>query len=180
MKKLLFAATLVLLFGFYAKAQNMAIENVHKATLRNSAAIKEGSEVKGYYFFYVSDRIDKKTNEYTIRITDNNLTMIKDIKMQDSKDILILESSFNGTDLVFMFYNTDTRMLDYQLYGVDGNKKFNYTRELTKKEEAFFKLSYRFDADDDDQDFKGLYPVEGKGFISIMPSREDKGFYFPS
>src|SRR5258705_11802108 len=135
MKKSLLACALMLACFVTVTAQKMTVENVYKASSRNAAAIKEGSEVKGYYFFYVSDKIDKKTNEYTIRITDNNLTKIKDIKMQDSKDILILESSFNGTDLIFMFYNTDTRMLAYQLYGVDGNKKFNYTRQLTKKEE---------------------------------------------
>ena len=178
MKKLVFAAGLILLSVFDSKAQKLSIENVHKVALRNSDAIKEGSEVKGYYFFYVSDKIDKRTNEYTLQITDNNLVKLKDIKFQDSKYIVILESSFNGTDLVFLFYNTDSRMLDYQLYGVDGKKKFNYTRELTKKEEVFLKESYRFDEDDDDQAYKGLYPIEGKGFISLMPSREDKDFTF--
>jgi hypothetical protein len=178
MKKHVLTAGLVLLTGFCVNAQKLSIENVHRVTLRNADAIKEGSEVKGYYFFYVSDKIDKRTNEYTIQITDNNLTKIKDIKMQDSKHVMILESSFNGTDLVLLFYNTDSRILDYQVYGVDGKKKFNYTRELTKKEEALFGQSYRFDADDDDQAYKGLYPIEGKGFISVMPSREDKDFTF--
>src|SRR5688500_9018267 len=178
MRKLVLAAGLIILAVFNSKAQKLSIENVHKVTLRNSDAIKEGSEVKGYYFFYISDKIDKRTNEYTLQITDNNLVKLKDIKFQDSKHIVILESSFNGTDLVFLFYNTDSRMLDYQLYGVDGKKKFNYTRELTKKEEVFFKQSYRFDEDDDDQAYKGLYPIEGRGFISLMPSREDKEFTF--
>ncbi|MGZ5222424.1 MAG: DUF6770 family protein, partial [Chitinophagaceae bacterium] len=165
MKKIVFAAGLILA-AVCLEAQKLSIENVHKVTLRNSDAIKEGSEVKGYYFFYVSDKIDKRTNEYTLQITDNNLVKLKDIKFQDSKHIVILESSFNGTDLVFLFYNTDSRMLDYQLYGVDGKKKYNYSRELTKKEEVFFKQSYRFDEDDDDQAYKGMYPIEGKGFIS--------------
>lgn len=177
MRKIVFAAGFMLA-AVCSEAQKLSIENVHKVTLRNSDAIKEGSEVKGYYFFYVSDKIDKRTNEYTLQITDNNLVKLKDIKFQDSKDIIILESSFNGTDLVFLFYNTDSRMLDYQLYGADGKKKFNYTRELTKKEEVFFNESYGFNEDDDDQSYKGLYPIESKGFISLMPSREDKDFTF--
>ena len=28
------------------------------------------------------------------------------------------------------------------------------------------------------QHYKGLYPIEGKGFISNMPSREDKDYTF--
>src|SRR5687767_14349537 len=123
MRKLVLAAGL-LLAVFKSDAQKLSIENVHKVTLRDSDAIKEGSEVKGYYFFYVSDKIDKRTNEYTLQITDNNLVKLKDIKFQDSKDVTILESSFNGTDLIFLFYNDDTRTFEYQVYGADGKKKY--------------------------------------------------------
>ena len=177
MKKLVFAAGLILLAVFDSKAQKLSIEGVHKITLRNSDAIKEGSEVKGYYFFYVSDKIDKRTNEYTLQITDNNLKKIKDIKFQDSKDISVLESSFNGSDLIFLFYNDDTRTFDYQVYGADGKKKYTYNRELTKKEKKYLENTY-LAMDDEENNYKGLYPIEGKGFISNMPSREDKDYTF--
>ena len=112
MRKIVFAAGL-LLASICSEAQKLSIENVHKVTLRNSDAIKEGSEVKGYYFFYVSDKIDKRTNEYTLQITDNNLVKLKDIKFQDSKHVTILESSFNGTDLIFLLYNDDARTFSF-------------------------------------------------------------------
>ncbi|MEK7225708.1 MAG: DUF6770 family protein, partial [Bacteroidota bacterium] len=105
MKKVLFAFILILGYTLTVSAQKMTVENVYKASARNGAAIKEGSDVKGYYFFFISDKIDKKTNEYTLRITDNSLKLLKDIKFQDSKHVYILESSFNGTDLIFLFYN---------------------------------------------------------------------------
>lgn len=174
MKKL---TVFLLLMSFFAstRAQKLSIANIEKASvLRNSDAIKEGSEVKGYYFFYQSDKIDKKTNEYTLQITDQNLTKLKDLKFQDSKNIIILESSFNGTDLVFLFYNSDTKILEYQIYGADGTKKYSYTKSITKKDEAYLAQTY-FVADEDNN-FKGLNPVEGKGFISNMPSR-DNGYY---
>jgi hypothetical protein len=177
MRKHVFAAGLFLLGAIFASAQNLTIENVQKVALRNSDAIKEGTEVKGYYFFYVSDKIDKRTNEYTLQITDNNLKKLKDIKFQDSKDVTILESSFNGTDLIFLFYNEDARTFEYQVYGADGKKKFVYNRELTKKEKRYLEQSY-LAVDDDEQTYKGLYPIEGKGFISNMPSREDKDYTF--
>ncbi len=177
MKTLLSGAVLLLLGTITLHAQQLSIENVYKVSLRNSDAIREGSEVKGYFFFYVSDKIDKKTNEYTLRITDNNLKMLKDIKFQDSKYVSILESSFNGTDLIFLFYNSDEKTFEYQIYGADGKKKYTYNRQLTKKEDVFLKMGY-LAINDEEQTYKGLYPIEGKGFISNMPSREDKDYTF--
>jgi hypothetical protein len=177
MKRTLFALLLLLGFGSALSAQKMTIENVHKASARNAAAIKEGSDVKGYYFFFISDKIDKKTNEYTLRITDNSLKLLKDVKFQDSKHVYILESSFNGTDLIFLLYNDDERTFDYQVYGADGKKKFNYTRQLTKKEERYLEATY-LAMEDDEEQFKGLYPIDGTGFISVTPSREDKDYTF--
>jgi hypothetical protein len=177
MKKSILAFGALILVACCANAQKLTIENVQKVSLRNSDAIREGSEVKGYYFFYVSDKIDKKTNEYTLQITDNNLKKLKDVKFQDSKHVRILESSFNGTDLIFLLYNDDDRTFEYQVYGADGKKKNSYTRQLTKKEEHFLETTY-LRMEDDEQTYKGLYPVEGKGFISNMPSREDKDYTF--
>jgi hypothetical protein len=177
MKKLLFAATLVLLFCFYTNGQNMGIENVQKAVLRNSDAIKEGTDVKGYYFFYISDKIDKKTYEYTLRITDNTLKVLKDVKFQDSKHVRVLESSFNGADLIFLLYNDDANTFEYQVYGADGKQKFVYNRQLTKKEERYLEQSY-LAMDDEEETYKGLYPIDNLGFISNMPSREDKDYTF--
>lgn len=172
-------STITLLLTFFVTvgtAQNLSIENVYKVALRNSDAIKEGSEVKGYYFFYVSDKIDKKTNEYTLQITDQTLKKLKDVKFQDSKDVSIIESSFNGTDLIFLLYNDDARTFEYQVYGADGKKKYTYNRQLSKKEKRFLEASYL--NDDEDKNYKGLYPVEGRGFISNMPSREEKDYTF--
>ncbi|MEJ8816704.1 DUF6770 family protein [Lacibacter sp. H407] len=170
---------LIMLMSFIAstQAQKLSIANIQKSSvLRNSDAIKEGSEVKGYYFFYVSDKIDRKTNEYTLQIMDQNLNKLKEVKFQDSKNVTIIESSFNGTDLVFLFYNSDANILDYQVYGADGTKKFSYTKSISKKDEAYLRMNYLMD--DEDSNFKGLYPVEGKGFISNVPSRDNKDFTF--
>jgi hypothetical protein len=160
-----------------SQAQKLSINNIQQSSvLRNSDAIKEGSEVKGYYFFYVSDKIDRKTNEYTLQITDQNLNKLKDVKFQDSKHVSVLESSFNGADLVFLLYNSDDNMLEYQTYGADGKKKFSYTKVLSKKDEAYLRESYLVNAEENN--FKGLFPIEGKGFISNMPVRDKRDFTF--
>jgi len=177
MKKQLIILLLCTFFVLGLSAQKMTVENVHKASSRNASAIKEGSEVKGYYFFFISDKIDKNTNEYTLRITDNTLKLLKDIKFQDSKHVAILESSFNGTDLIFLLYNGSDDTFEYQVYGADGKKKHSYTRQLTKKEERYLKMTY-LTVNDDEETYKGLYPIENNGFVSVMPSREDKDYTF--
>lgn len=176
MKKLLFMSCLL---GYIQVTHaQISIDNVKKTVLKGADAIKEGTDVKGYYFFYASDKVDRKTNEYTLKICDNNLASLKDIKFQDSKDVTILESSFNGTDLIFLLYNEKEKTFEYRVYGADGNKKpFNYTRELTKKEKRYLEATY-LNIKDDEQTYKGLYPVDGRGFISNMPSREDRDYTF--
>jgi len=176
MKKILVLTILVLVAKTGINAQKLSLENVYKISLRSFDAIKEGTEVKGYYVFYVSNKIDKKTNEYTLQITDNNLVKLKDIKFQDSKNVAILESSFNGTDLIFMFYNNDTRMLEYQVYGADGNKKYTYSRELSKKDAGYISVYLNMQAEN--EDYSQLQPIEGKGFISNIPSREENDYTF--
>jgi len=178
MRKIFFVAITLILIAVIGNAQKLSIENVYKMTLRNSDAIRQGSEVKGYYFFYISDKIDKHTNEYTLRILDDNLKLLKDIKFQDSKDVSILESSFNGTDLIFLLYNKEQKTFEYQVYGADGNKKFSYFRELTNKEKNYLSQTYLTMSGDEEKAYKGLYPIEGIGFISNMPSREDKDYTF--
>lgn len=178
MKKGIFAIFLLALFGMNsAKAQLSAIENVYKINIRNTDAIKEGSEVKGYYFFYASDKVDKQNYEYTLQITDDNLKKLKEVKFVDDKRVNMLESSFNGTDLIFLFYNKEDKTLDYQVYGADGKKKFNYLRQLTNKEKRYLAATY-FVNNNDENNFKGLYPIDGLGFISNMPSREDRDYTF--
>ena len=81
----------------------LSIENVRSVYVRNSGTIMSANEVKGYFTFYESDKIDKNTNEYTVQITDENLNKIKDIKFEGNKKLRLLESSYNGSSIMFLF-----------------------------------------------------------------------------
>src|SRR6478672_9798440 len=124
-----------------AQAQNkLSIDKVYTVILKNSGTIIANEQIKGYYFLYQSDKIDKKTNEYTLQIVDENLNKLKDIKFQDSKDIVLLESAFNGTTMNFTFYNDKENTLEYRLYGMDGKQSFTYSKVLDRKSEEYFKF----------------------------------------
>ncbi|MEJ7912564.1 MAG: DUF6770 family protein [Chitinophagaceae bacterium] len=161
----------------FAQSSKLSIDNVQNVTLRNSGSIVEKEEVKGYYFFYQSDKVDKKTNEYTLQILDANLNKLKDIKFQDSKKIALLESSYNGSSLVFMFYDDEQNMIDYRLYDLEGNKSFSYTKTLDKRSEQHFKSAPRL-GNDEGSDNANIYDIAGKGFLSIVPVKEGKNFTY--
>lgn len=59
---LLLLLSFVLLTQFCTAQGKLSIDNVYSVTLRNSGEIVEGNQVKGYYLFYQSDKVDKKTN----------------------------------------------------------------------------------------------------------------------
>src|SRR6476659_4366484 len=113
MKNKFLAASVLMLFALGIKAQTkLSVDKVYSAYQRNSGTIMENNQIKGYFFLYLSDKIDKHTNEYTLQILDENLNKVKDIKFQDSKKLTLLESSYNGNSLSFLFKNEDTKTLD--------------------------------------------------------------------
>ena len=93
----------------------LSIDNVHAAFLRNSGTIMENNQIKGYFFLYQSDKIDRNTNEYTLQILDQNVNKVIDIKFQDSKYINLLEAAYNNSSLAFLFKNDDTKTLDLKI-----------------------------------------------------------------
>jgi len=145
-------------------AQNkLSIDKVYSVTLRNSGTIVESEQIKGYYFFYQSDKIDRKTNEYTLQLVDENLNKLKDIKFTDSKDIALLESSYNGSSIVFMFYDDDQNMLDYRLYGMDAKQSYTYSKVLDKKSERYFKQQAAMSGKEESEN-QNIFDIPGKGF----------------
>ncbi len=179
-KQLLFIAalTLCICIVYNATAQGkISIDKVYSVTLRNSGAIIENEMIKGYYFFYLSDKIDRKTNEYTLQVVDENLNKIKDIKFTDSKDIVLLESSFNGDAVNFLFYNDKENTLDYRMYGMNGKQLFTYSKTLDKLSEAWFKTQMAND-DAEESQTQNIYDIPGKGFISVTPLRENRKYTY--
>ncbi|MFZ1528603.1 MAG: DUF6770 family protein [Ferruginibacter sp.] len=159
-----------------AIGQKLTIEGVRKAYLRNAGEILENNEVRGYYFFYQSDKIDKKTNEYTVQITDENANKVKDIKFQDGKDIELLESSYNGNTIMFLFKDDKEKTLEYRAYGFDGKQKFTYTKELNKRSNALIDDTYGSKSEDGQNE--ALFDIHNIGYVTVYPVKEKKYFSY--
>lgn len=144
----------------------LSLENVVSVQLRNAGPIIANEEIKGYFLFYQSDRINKTTNEYTLQIMDENVNRVKDIKITDAKNLFLLESSFNGNDIMFMFFNRDEKLLQYRVYGIDGNEKISYRRPIEAANLSYFERSLAAVAEENQNN--NLFAIDGKGFISVM------------
>lgn len=172
--KFLFA---IALLSVHSYAQKLSIDKVYKVTLRSSGTIIENQQIKGYYFLYMSDKVDKHTNEYTLQIVDENLNKIKDIKFTDDKNIVLLESTYNGNAIAFFFYNDKENTLEYRLYGMDGKQTYTYSKVLDNKSEAYFKMQMKVNDDEESQN-QNVFDLPGKGFLSVSPLRENKKYTY--
>jgi hypothetical protein len=159
----------------YAQSK-MSIDNIRSVYLRNSGSIIANEEIKGYFTFYQSDKIDKHTNEYTLQILDENLNKVKNFKFTDSKNIALLESSYNGSDIMFMFHDEDQKMLDYRVYGLDGKQKFNYQRPIDKKTKKYIEQTLAMHTEETQN--KNLYSIEDRGFVTTIPIRDGKQYTY--
>jgi hypothetical protein len=157
--------------SLHAQAK-LSIDKVYSAYLRNSGTIMENNQIKGYFFLYQSDKIDKHTNEYTLQILDQNLNKVKDIKFQDSKKLALLESAYNGNTLSFLFKNDDTNTLDMKVYDLEGKLKYTYSRAYDKKTEDLMKRYETLHTDEGTN--QNVFNLGDKGYVSILPLRDGK------
>ncbi len=174
-KLLALTGLLFIAAGGFAQGK-LTIDNIRSVQLKNSGTIVEGNEIKGYYFLYESDKIDKNTNEYTLELLDNNLNKIKDVKFEDDKEINLVESSYNGNSILFLFYNSKESLLEYRVYGFDGKQKMDYEVEVTKKTKRMMADIYS-PKSEKGQNVR-LFDIENKGYVTVDRVKESKYYSF--
>jgi hypothetical protein len=176
LKKLILPALLCVVFAGYSDcgyAQNkLTVDKVYSAYLRNSGAILEKGQIKGYFFLYQSDKIDRHTNEYTLQILDENLNKVKSIKFEDSKKLNLLESAYNGKTISFLFKNEDNKTLDMKIYDFEGKLKYTYSREYDKRTDNLMKQYETLHTDEGMN--KNVFDLGDRGYVSILPMRDGK------
>ena len=150
----------------------LSVDKVYSAYLRNSGTIMAKGQIKGYFFLYQSDKIDRHTNEYTLQILDENLNKVQSIKFEDSKKLSLLESSYNENSISFLFKNEDTKTLDMKVYDFDGKLKFTYSRGFDRKTDDLMKQYETLHTDEGMN--KNVFDIGDEGYVSVLPMREGK------
>ncbi|MDB5191536.1 MAG: hypothetical protein JWQ96_1099 [Segetibacter sp.] len=172
-RKFWVASAFMLLAATGLRAQNkLSVENVRSVYLRNNGTIMESNQIKGYFFLYQSDKIDRKTNEYTLQILDQNLNKVREIKFEDSKQLNLLEAAYNGNSLAFLFKNADTKALDMKVYSLEGKLKYTYSREYSKKTDDLMKRYETMHTDEGTN--QNVHDLGEQGYASVLPVREGK------
>ncbi|HEY2348322.1 MAG TPA: DUF6770 family protein, partial [Puia sp.] len=170
----LISLTLIFLASFFAKeadAQDkLSFDKVYTVYLRNSGTITQQGQIKGYFFLYQSDKVDKHTNEYTLQILDENLNKVSSIKFEDSKTLSLLESAYDGTSISFLFKNVESNTLDMKIYTLDGKLKYTYSRLFDKQTEDLMKQYAAMHTDQGTN--KNVFDIRGSGYASVLPLRD--------
>jgi hypothetical protein len=174
MKKNLSLTGVLLFFTVcFLQAQNkLSVDKVYSTYLRNSGTIMESNQIKGYFFLYQSDKIDRHTNEYTLQILDQNLNKVKEIKFEDTKKLSLLEASYNSNSLAFLFKNADEKTLDMKIYNMDGKLKFSYSNEYDKRTDDLMKRYETMHTDEGTN--QNVFDMGDQGYVSVLPLRDGK------
>ena len=110
------------------------LDNVSSIYIKSTGAIIQKNVVKGYYFLYETDQISRKQSKYNLAILDQNLNKVKEIEFEDSKEIRITESSFNGNSFGFIFKNEKKSTREIRVYDMNGVQTNSFTRKSTTEE----------------------------------------------
>ncbi len=172
MKKTISTALAILVLQFSFAQGKLTLDNVQKAFIKGAGAIYENKQVKGYYIFYESDKIDRKTREYTIQILDENSNPVKKTTFQDHKDVNMYDAEFNENSLCFFLVNEKDKKYVYKVYDLDCKLKYEYEKEYDKGD--FMLLTGQINAmgGGDDASSNTLIAIPKLGFVSLMPVRE--------
>ncbi len=171
--------TLAVIFLFITQLQaqnNLTIDKVYSAYLRNSGTIMESNQIKGYFFLYQSDQISKTTAEYTLQILDQNLNKVQAIIFEDSKQLSLLEASYNNSSLAFLFKNSESNMLDLKIYNLDGKLKFTYSREFSDK--TGYLMNQYATLRSDEGTNQNVFNVGEHGYVFVSPLRDGKNYTY--
>jgi hypothetical protein len=76
-----------------------------------------------------------------------------------------------------MFFDEDQNMIDYRLYDMEGKKTYSYSKALDKRSEQYFKLAQSGNSDEESEN-KSVYDIPNKGFLSVIPLRENRRYTY--
>jgi hypothetical protein len=144
MKSLTIIFSMVLmLVASSAMAQNYTLEDVGRNSLRNSGTIVDGNVIKGYFYFYYSEKVSRKTANYQIVILDEDLKEKASETLTESKYTTLLEASYNGSTILFKFLDGKERTVFYRTMDKNGKLSDKETREANKYEFMMYSANVR-------------------------------------
>lgn len=172
---------IALFFSVLSFGQNHTLEDVGRNALMSSGTIVEHNVIKGYFYFYFSEKISRKMNNYQIVLLDDNLKEIASETIEESKHTNLIESSYNGTSVLFKFYNTKERTIFYRVMDQSGEISDREFRESNKVEGTTYLASITGSIRNinvsavSENRFVDVYPYKGKKYAYMATCLDNKG-----
>lgn len=172
--KIKFFILVFLGYSFIGNSQSGSIEDVVSVQLTNVGPIQGENGVAGYYMFFETDKIDKKTRAYTLKILDNNLEEVARKKIRGKPNTELVEAAFNGQNIMLKFYDQKEKQYKFKAYGMDGERGKGATRNLSKKE---YRAPFYFQGKKGDNHGNALFAIPNKGFVQYASVKNEKWGY---
>lgn len=150
MKKLLLLVLLSIVSITAIQAQSAEITNVRRREFRGVFPIinKATNEVKGYYTFYVNEKVGGGMVNFIVDIFDNELNLLKETPITITKYSSVDGAEFNGTDFLFVFNDFMKKKLTYVTMDANGEiikqkviteeKRYAATADVYTAQDGFF------------------------------------------
>ena len=106
---------IVLVLSFFSNicfAQELLFDNVRTTNLVNQCVLKANDSIKGYLFIYERDIIDDNEDTHSMTITDDKLIVKSSVDIKIPNESSILESSFNGSQILLSFLHPKSKSLE--------------------------------------------------------------------
>lgn len=177
MKKL-FLAIMITMWGVSQSplsAQTYDLNNIKKAYKRGSGAIVKNNQVNGYYFFYLIEKVDKKTNLYKLILTDNNFNQVASKDIEGPSNLVVIEAAYNEEHLAVKFVDQTRKDATQKIRLFDNEAKevklYTYPYDLLST-----LTSYNLKTPDE-LETTDLHPIEGIGFLNVSNIQTKGGAY---
>ena len=163
----------LLVTSFALNAQKVTFDNVVKVRLQNSGPILDNEQVKGYYFFYEVDKVDRKSRAYMLQILDENMKEVSKRKFIKSKHTSLTEAAYNGNAFLFSFIDFKKKILDLVSYDKEMKRLGSRAYKLDKWGMSQFYSAAR-GAEPEPSINKIIYPVGNHGFMRYTMKKNKK------
>ena len=156
----------------YSLAQTREFTNLVSYRPSGSGPILENDNIKGYYAFYMYDKADKKNDAYLLQLMDDNLNIVKSMDVLRPRGDLLLETVFNGTCFVSMFYNHKEESLELSSYDKSGKTLGTFKAvDLPKWEKRRLQAVMM---NQDDAGNTTVFPLGNTGFARQSYTKNEK------
>ncbi len=161
-------------------AQDLTLDGIRQAKMKNMNVIKDGEDVTGYFMFYEVDKRDRKTKNYLLQFLDQNLNKIASKRITGTPYLNLLDGQYNGETIMLKFVDLKEKLFIFKQY--DKNAELIYTkkREVDKMELRYVASMIQKSTEPPTINF---LPIDDLGFVNIaMKDNKKTGYqieFFP-